>query len=438
MDTTAAMDGGAQATDAGLVVYRGGRRLILWSLVIGVVCLALVVLGAIFDFRQAAFSYLMAFIFWHTLAFGALIHLMIQHAINASWAIVVRRIAESAASSFTIILVLFLPLIAGLHDLYPWVGPPLTLPNEPALLARIQHRSAYLNVTFFYLRAAAYFAVWIVISWLLQRWTLRQNALLTGSARADDASGDAGAMDAAGEDVARADKRRALAHWQRVLSSLALPIVSFVITFASIDWVMSLEPEWFSTIFGVYYFSGAALAFVALLTLSSILLQREGYLNGVVTISHYHALGKLMLVFVIFWGYIAFVQLLLIWIADIPREAEWFILRSHGSWAIGAALLIFGHFGVTFFALLSWRLKRRLWSLAAVSAWVLVMHFIDVYWLAMPALHREGVVPHWLDLAALFGIGGVVVAYGVWRFRGREVAPVGDPRYPKSLEFYTT
>jgi hypothetical protein len=427
---TAALDGGgAQATDAGFVIYRGGRRLIRWSLVVGVVCLALVILGAIFEFRQAAFSYLMAFVFWHTLAFGALIHLMIQHAINASWAIVVRRIAEAAASTFPILLVLFLPLIAGIHDLYPWVEPPLTLPNEPERLARILHRRAYLNVTFFYLRAAAYFAIWIAISWLLQRWTLRQVALVRAEEGAD-----------AGEEAraARLEKRRALAHWQRVLSSLGLPLMSFVITFAAIDWVMSLEPEWFSTIFGVYYFTGAALAFVALLTLFSILLQRQGYLTGLVTTAHYHALGKLMLVFVVFWGYVAFVQLLLIWIADLPREVEWFVLRSHGSWAIGAAFLIFGHFGVSFFALLSWRLKRRLWSLAAVSAWVVVMHFIDVYWLVVPALHREGVVPHWLDLAALFGIGGVVVAYGVWRFRGNVVAPVGDPRYPASLEFYTT
>jgi hypothetical protein len=419
--------GGAPATDAGLATYRGGDRLIRWSLVVGVVCLALVVLGATFEFRQAAFSYLMAFIFWHTLAFGALIHLMIQHAINASWAIVVRRIAEAAASTFPVILVLFLPLIAGLHDLYPWVEPPLTLPNEPERLARILHRRAYLNVPFFYLRAAAYFAIWIAISWLLQRWTLRQVALVNE----EEGSGEEAR-------VALSERRGTLAHWQRVLSSLTLPLMAFVITFASIDWVMSLEPEWFSTIFGVYYFTGGALAFVALLTLFSILLQRQGYLRGVVTLSHYHALGKLMLVFVVFWGYIAFVQLLLIWIADIPREAEWFVLRSHGSWAIGAALLIIGHFGVSFFALLSWRLKRRLWSLAAVSAWVVLMHFIDVYWLVMPALHRRGVVPHWLDLAALFGIGGVVVAYGVWRFRGRVVAPVGDPRYPASLEFYTT
>jgi hypothetical protein len=422
MTGIALAEGGGQATGPGLAIYRGGRRLILWSLVVGIVCLALVVLGVIFDFRQASFSYLMAFIFWHSLAFGALIHLMIQHAINASWGIVVRRIAEAAASTFPILLLLFLPLIAGLHDLYPWVNPPLTLPNEPERLARILHRRAYLNVPFFFLRAAAYFAIWIVVSWLLQRWTLRQVELVRGD----------------GDEPARAERRRELAHWQRVLSALALPLMSFVITFAAIDWVMSLEPEWFSTIFGVYYFTGAALGFVAVLTLCSILLQRQGYLRGVVTISHYHALGKLLLVFVIFWGYIAFVQLLLIWIANVPREVEWFILRSHGSWAVGAALLIFGHFGISFFALLSWRVKRRLWSRAAVSAWVVVMHFVDVYWLIMPALHREGLDPHWLDLAALFGIGGVVVAYAVWRFRGTVVAPAGDPRYPASLEFYTT
>jgi hypothetical protein len=394
----------------GAVIFQGGGRLIRWSLGIGVVGLALVVLGAIFEFRQAAFSYLMAYIFWHTLAFGALIHLMIQHAINGPWAVVVRRIAEGAAMTFPVLLLLFLPLIAGVHDLYPWTHIPTGLENQPGLESRIYHRHAYLNYTFFYLRAAAYFIVWIVIAWLLERWTL---------------------------EMARgAVPRRAT--WQRNLSALALPLMSFVITFAAIDWVMSLEPEWFSTIFGVYYFIGSALAFTALLILLSMLLQKYGYLRGVVTTSHYHALGKLMLVFVIFWGYIAFVQLLIIWIADIPRESEWFILRSHGTWVIGAALLIFGHFGVSFFALLSWRLKRTAWALAAVSVWVILMHFIDVYWLVMPELHRAGVHPHWLDLAALFGEGGIVVAYGVWRFRGKPLAPVGDPRYIPSLEFYTT
>ncbi len=418
--------------------FRGGGRLLLWSLVVGIACLALVLLGAIADPRQAAFSYLMAFIFWHTLAFGGLIHLMIQHAINASWAVVVRRIAEGTAATFPILVVLLLPLIAGMHELYPWVRPPDGLEGAPERLARMIHRRAYLNLPFFYLRAAAYFAIWIAISWLLQRWTLRQIALAPGGTEAG-MSGGKGSGKGSGKGAnALSGEAAVLARRQRSLSALALPLVAFTITFAAIDWVMSLEPDWFSTVFGVYYFTGATLAFLALLVPVSLLLQRQGYLTGIVTISHYHALGKLLLVFVIFWGYIAFVQYLLIWIGDIPREVGWLVIRSRGSWAFAAALLIIGHFAIPFFALLSWRLKRRPAALAAVSGWVLVMHFVDIYWMVMPALHRGGVVPHWLDLAAFLGIGGVALAYGVWRFRGKPLAPVGDPRYLPSLEFYTT
>lgn len=404
--------------DPGAQEFRGGGRLVIWSLMIGVVSLAALALGAAFDRRQAAFSYLMAFVFWHSIAFGGLIHLMIQHAINASWGVVVRRVAEGVASVFPILAVLFLPLAVGVEELYPWTQPPVDLEGEPERLARALEREAYLNLPFFYLRAALYFAIWIVVAWLLERWTLRQAALVAG--------GEGG--EGAGE----------LARRQRLLSALGLPLVAFAVTFAAIDWVMTLEREWLSTIFGVYYFSGAAVAIVALLIVASYLLQRGGYLRGVVTTSHYHALGKLLLVFVVFWAYIAFSQFLLIWIADIPREVEWFVVRSRGSWAIVSVLLVFGHFAIPFFLLLSWRLKRRPGALAAVSAWVIVMHLADIYWLVLPALHRGGARPNWLDLAALLGVGGITVAYGVWRFRGRVLAPIGDPRYTESLEFFTT
>lgn len=409
-------DGGVR-DDPGLAPFEGGGRAILWGLVIGVIGLGLVIIGATIDPRQAAFSYLMAFIFWHTIAFGALVHLMIQHAINASWAIVLRRVGEGVATTFPILLILALPLTIGLDLIFPWTEPVGALPDHPDLRARIVHRGAYLNTTFFYLRAGAYFAVWILIAWLLQRWTLRQFEMDGGPG---------------------GPRGRSLAQAQRVLSALTLPLMAFVITFAAIDWVMSLEPEWSSTILGVYYYAGSALAFTAVLTLLSLAVQRAGYLEGVVTLSHYHALGKLMLVFVSLWGYFAFVQLLLIWLADIPREVEWFVVRTAGSWKVGAWILVLGHFGLSFFALLSWRAKRHRTSLAIISIWIITMHFIDIYWLIMPALYPGGARPHWLDLTSLLGIGGLLLAYGVWRFRGRPVAPVGDPRYERSLTFYTT
>lgn len=427
-----AMGGDGRRAEAGNLIFGGGARFAVASLIVGVVGLGAVAVGAAFDVRQAAFSYLMAFVFWHSIAFGGLIHLMIQHAINASWGVVVRRLAEGVAGTFPVLALLFLPLLAGLEVLYPWVRVGVEGGGGEA--ARALERRSYLNVPFFCLRTAVYFSVWIVIAWILQRWTLRQAALVEGGE--GDGGEESGGASLHGEESRRRSVE--LARKQRVLSAVGLPVVAFVVTFAAIDWVMSLEPDWFSTIFGVYYFSGSATAIVALLILLCFALQRRGYLRGVVTLSHYHALGKLLLVFVIFWAYIAFMQFLVIWIADIPREVEWYLVRSSGSWAVVAALLVVGHFVIPFCALLSWRLKRRPVALAAVGGWVIALHLVDVYWLILPALHHDGSRPNWLDLAALAGVGGVMVAYGIWRFRGRVVAPIGDPRYEDSLEFYTT
>lgn len=383
------------------LVFRGGGRFALAALVVGMAGLGAVAAGALFDRRQALFSYLMAFIFWHSIAFGGLMHLMIQHAIGASWGVVLRRLAEGVAGTFPILALLFLPILVEADLLYPWAA------------GRVGTREAYLNLPFFTLRAVVYFAVWIGIGWMLERWTLRQDAL---------------------------DRERAaeLARRQRALSAVGLPIVAFTITFAAIDWVMALDAEWLSTIFGVYYFAGAAAAFTALLVILAFVLQRSGHLRGRVSRSHYHALGKLLLVFIVFWAYIAFSQFFLIWIADIPREVEWYLIRSNDGWATVSWILIAGHFAIPFLALLSWRLKRRPGALAVVGAWGLAMHLVDIYWLVLPVLHPAEPQLNWLDLAALAGVGGVVGAFGIWRFRGRIVAPAGDPRYEESLGFYTT
>ena len=429
--STTARGGAGRPDEARGMVFEGGGRAAVVALAVGVVGLGAVVVGAIGNGRQAAFSYLMALIFWHSLAFGGLIHLMIQQAINASWGVVVRRLAEGIAGTFPVLALLFLPLLLGLEVLYPWVGGE-----------GVAGRRAYLNVPFFCLRAVVYFAVWIVVGWLLQRWTLRQVEMV-GADEGTNGTGDGwdgGSGGARASDHQDGDRRRTLelARRQRALSAGGLPIVAFTVTFAMIDWVLSLEPDWYSTVIGVYYFAGAATAIVALLILLSLALQRRGYLRGVVTISHYHGLGKLLFVFVVFWAYIAFMQFLVIWSADIPREVEWYLVRSSGSWAAVAALLVMGHFVIPFLVLLPWRTKRMPAVLAAVSGWLLFMHLVDIYWLILPALHRHGFQPIWLDLAALAGVGGTTVAYGIWRFRGRVVAPIGDPRYDESLEFYTS
>jgi len=375
--------------------------------VAGVLGLALLLLGALADPRQAAFSYLMAYAYVLSFALGALLFLMIQRTIAATWSIVLHRVAEAVAATLPLLTLLFVPVLLTWPWLFPWSGDAA----GPAAPLSAELRPGYLARPFAALRAAACFAVWNVAAALLHRWSLRQQA---------------------GGDPA------ALAHRQRVLSAVGLPLVAFTLTLAAFDWLMSLTPGWTSTIFGVYYFAGAMVGILALLAVAAFLLEREGDLAGIITVSHDHALGKLLFTFLVFWAYIAFVQLLLIWIADLPREAAWFVARTAGSWAVVSGLLVAGHFLLPFFALLSRELKRRPAALATVGAWLLAMHFVDVYWVVLPALHPAGARPHWLDAAAVVGVGGAAAAFGLWRARGASIVASGDPAYRRSLEFFTT
>ncbi|HEX7051827.1 MAG TPA: hypothetical protein VF188_16595 [Longimicrobiales bacterium] len=379
-----------------------------WSTAAALLGLALVALGFFIDRRQAAFSYLAAFAYWLSLALGTLIFLMIHHAINSSWFVVLRRPAEAAAAMIPLLALLSLPLLFGVDALYPWAAPAASLPAE--LREAIATKRPYLNVPFFLVRAAAYFATWTVVAVLLRRWSLRQ---------------------AAGNGVA-------LARRQRTLAAGALPPVAFALTFAAFDWLMSLQPTWFSTVFGVYYFAGGAVGGLALLAVIAFLLHRAGPAADILTTSHYHALGKLLFTMLVFWGYIGFVQLLLIWIANVPTETTWFAARIGGGWTAVGALLVVGHFFIPFFALLSRPLKRRPAALAAISAWLLAMHYVDAYWLVLPALHPSALRPHWIDAAAFIGIGGAVVAYGTRLLAAAPLLPRGDPRLERSLRFTTT
>lgn len=384
-------------------VVRGGVGL-------GVGGMALTVVGWAGDPRQAFFSYLTAWSFWLSIALGALLLVMIHHTINASWFVVLRRLAEGIADPFIVFAILFIPLLFGLRELYPWIGAVDSMDVEAA--RAVEAKRAYLNAPFFLVRSAAYFVIWIVVGQLLRRWSLAMGEVEPEGAEA-------------------------LALRQRTLSAVALPVVGFALTFASFDWLMSLTPTWYSTIYGVYFFAGGILAALALLAVVVYALRREDEVAGAVTTSHVHAMGKLILTFLIFWAYIGYAQLLLIWIADIPVEASWYVVRLKTRWSVVGWVLLVGHFAVPLLALLSYTLKRRAGSLGVIAAWLLVMHYVDVYWLVLPALHTTGPRPHWLDLTALAGVGGLVTAFAVWRLRGVPLVPVGDPRIEKSKRFVT-
>jgi len=376
-------------------------RLARIATIVGAAGALLTIVGWILDPRQAAFSWLAALAFWLSIALGALLLVMIHHAINASWFIVLRRYAEVAAETVVVLALLWIPIAAAIRAIYPWTGAP-----GPD----IQAKRVYLNVPFFLVRGVLYFAIWIAAARLLSRWSeAMQNA--------DDA------------------RRVMLAQRLRVFSAALLPAVAFALTFASFDWLMSLSPDWYSTVFGVYWFAGGFLAALAVLGVMGAL-TNAGSASAIST-SHVHALGKLMLTFVIFWAYIGYAQLLLIWIADIPAEAAWYVSRLNTRWSAVGAILLIGHFTLPLLALLSRELKRRRRLLAITSIWLLVMHYIDIYWLVLPALHPAGPAPHWLDVTTFAAVGGFSVAFAAWRLRHRPLIPEGDPRLERSIRFVT-
>jgi hypothetical protein len=379
------------------------------GMVIGVVGLAVsLVLGLMRDDRLQYFlhSYLLNYCYFLSISLGALFFVALQHATRAGWSVTVRRLAEVLAGNTGCLAILFLPILVqpllGEANLFRWADAGSVAGDE-----LLQHKAPYLNPTFFAIRCVLYFAVW----GLLARFFLLRSV-------EQDHSGDA-----------------ALTVRMERLGPVALLLFACTVTFASFDWLMSLEPSWFSTIFGVYYFSGAVVGFLATIILLAALLQAAGRLNRSITIEHYHDLGKLLFAFVVFWGYIAFSQYMLIWYANIPEETTWYLVRQSGSWKWVSLLLLFGHLLIPFFGLLSRGVKRRKILLGFWAAWLLVAHWIDIYWLVMPSLEPGGAPLGPIDACCLLGIGGIYLA-GLARTVGnRSLVPLADPRLEESLAF---
>lgn len=385
-----------------------GERAMRISFIVGVVGIVAWAIGLGADPRLAFGTYLVAYVTGVSLALGALLLVMIGHVTNATWFVVLRRIAENVAATFPIFILLFLPLLLGLGVLYPWAGSMGALPAD--LQASILAKRAYLNVPFFIVRAAIYFFIWTAFSLWLRHASIRQDT--------DPSNGP----------------------WrlQRRISAGGLPAVGLALTFASFDWMMSLSPAWWSSIYGVYYFSGAMVGAIALLAVLAYGCQRSGLLSYLTTPEHYGALGKLLLTFVIFWAYIAFAQYLIIWIADIPAEASWYLVRTRGGWAALGLVVLIGQFVIPFLLLLFRSLKRRPLFMAVLGAWLLAMHYLDMYWLVMPSLFPDGAPVNWVTFAAIVGVGGLGVAFGVWALRGHAIVPRGDPELAASLEYGKT
>lgn len=385
------------------------RRLGLGALVAGVAGLALCALGLTIDPAQLFHSYLVAYAYVASLVIGVLAFSMIGRAMGATWVLAVRRLEEAVMASLPALAVLFVPVLAGAAYIYPWATPQAV--DSEHLRHLLDHKRRYLDVPFFTGRSVFYFAVWILVAELLRRWS---RAIERAEAR----------------ETAEKLEGRA-----RRLSAAMLPLLGSTVTFAAFDWLMSLDPEWFSSGFGVYYVAGSLLGGIALLTVLAHRARQSRVLGQELERFHFHALGRLLLAFVVFWAYIAFFQTLIIRMTDRPEEVTFYLHRIMGSWSWLVYALVIGHFALPFFVLLPRSIKYRSRVLAGISIWILIMHYLDVYWLVLPQLHPHGAAPHWLDLAALLGVGGVATAVAAWRQHGRSLLAEGYPHLEQALRY---
>lgn len=349
-------------------------------------------------------SYLLAFVFWIGITVGCLGLLMLQHLTGGAWGLVIRRVLEAGTRTLPLMIILFIPLVFGLSHIYEWVRPEHIA--EPVARKLIEAKHGYLNVTFFLIRAAIYFAIWAVLTLLLNKWSGEQD---------------------------RTANRRLSRNLQK-MSGPGLVLFVLTVTFASIDWVMSLEPEWFSTIFGLIFVISWVLTAFSFVIATMVLLAGRKPMNGVVAPAHFHDLGKLLLAFVMIWAYFNFSQYLIIWSGNIPEETKWYLHRSRGGWGYVAVAVVIFHFALPFMLLLSRDLKRNARRLALVAIVVFLFRFVDLFWIITPTFRGEHFGLSFMDIVAPIALGGIWVAYFAWQLKQRPLMPINDPYLSQALE----
>ncbi len=380
----------------------------LWLVALGVAVIGGILCGvaASGDSQRFAFSYLTAFAWGWTIAMGGLFFVILQHVTRANWSLVVRRGAEHIMIALPAFLLLFIPVILFREKLYPWLGEAA---KEPSIAAKL----GYLNFGRWISFALVYFAIWTAMAYAFWSWS-----------RKNDETGELKYM------------RKA-----RYLSAPSIPLFALTLTFAAFDWLMSLQPAWYSTMFGVYIFAGSTVSIMALLSLVFTRMQAAGVLkHNEVNNEHFHDLGKLTLAFVIFWAYISFSQYLLIWYANIPEETVFFGVRQDNGWGTLSITIVFAHFVFPFLLTLSRHTKRFAPSRALFGLWMPLVHYLDMYWLVMPNFKPHGEeVSHFafsaLDLGPLLLVGGVLFAVMFRSMLSMSLVPARDPRIGRALAF---
>src|SRR6201981_2281816 len=341
---------------------------------VAAVALVLCVIGAIVNPHQFSYSWLFAFAFFFTLCAGCFFWTIVHHATDAEWSVVVRRQLENIAALLTVLALLFVPILLLRHHLYAWMDIP------PGVEPSLDTKRAYLNPVFFFVRAVVFLGFFLLAALALRRLSVEQNK-----------NGNPGFTIS-----------------MRKVSFISLPIFALCLTFGAWDWLVSLNYRWFSTMFGVYIFAGAAGSSMSLLVLVITALRQAGYLKGVVTVEHYHIMGKWMLAFCVFWAYIGFGQYMLIWYANIPEETQFFLTRNTQSWWALSMFLVIGRFFVPFGILLLRSIKKNPHQLSILAGWIVCMQLLDMYLVVLPALHATGVHVSIWDLICLIAIGATL------------------------------
>lgn len=388
----------------GIIPKEASGKLFMAFAVVAVLGLVISVAGYLADPRHFAYAWLTGFVFTWTICMGGLFFTIIHHLTRASWSVGPRRTMEWLSQGLIPCVVLFLPVIALRETLFPWLRP------EAAHDHLIHEKVAYLNQGFFFVRTAFFFAVWIGLA-----------TFFYNKSRAQDLNGD-----------------RTLSEKMQGLAAPGAALFALTITFAGVDWVMSLDPHWYSTMFGVYVFAGALVASHAVLSLATRKINLERWGGDLVTVEHQHDVGKYTFAWIVFWAYIGFSQFMLIWYANIPEETIWYRHRWEHGWSGLSLTLFIGHFIVPFLLLLSRHAKRGpLLLLGGVL--LLAMHYCDIYWLVMPN-NRPTLAddshfhPSWIDLGGLLACVGVVGAFIATKVKTTSIVPLRDPYVAEAMK----
>ena len=369
--------------------------------IVGIVGLGLSAVGAFMSPHQFSFSWLFAFAFYFTMLAGCFFWIIVHHVVDAAWSVVVRRQLENLAMLLAVMAIFFVPVLLCRHQLYEWMNIPV---GHDHLL---DSKRAYLNWRFFLGRAIFYFAFFIGATLLFRRFSIRQDR----------------------------DGNPAFTLNMRRLAFVALPLFGLCITFGAYDWLLGVDYKWFSTMWGVYIFAGAAGSSMSLLVLVITALRKAGYLKETVNMEHYHTMGKWMFAFTVFWAYIGFSQYMLIWYANMPEETEYFIRRNTESCNALSLFLVVGRFFVPFVLLLIQGLKKQPARLCIIAGWLVFMQAVDIYIVILPAFHGSGVHVSIWDFMPLIGMGGTLGFVFLWLVRRSSLFPNRDPRLLESLHF---